>query len=114
MTYKFLNTIIDDLFAFVIKMPLLHRISVFRCVGVRWCAGRGVGGGVFGAAAILCLVATHRISVFRCGVYWGAVVCAGNRGKGVVVGRGVWASWGLSHLMSCCHASHQRLQVRGV
>ena len=30
MTYKFLNTIIDDLFAFVIKMPLLHRISVFR------------------------------------------------------------------------------------
>jgi hypothetical protein len=30
MTYKFLNTIIDDLFAFVIKMPLLHRLSVFR------------------------------------------------------------------------------------
>ena len=24
MTYKFLNTIIDDLFAFVIKMPLMH------------------------------------------------------------------------------------------
>lgn len=34
MTYKFLNTIIDDLFAFVIKMPLLHRISVFRWVHV--------------------------------------------------------------------------------
>ncbi|KAF9587126.1 hypothetical protein IFM89_039643 [Coptis chinensis] len=30
MTYKFLNTIIDDLFAFVIKMPMLHRLSVFR------------------------------------------------------------------------------------
>ena len=30
MTYKFLNTIIDDLFAFVIKMPLMHRLSVFR------------------------------------------------------------------------------------
>ncbi|CAG9463882.1 unnamed protein product [Pedinophyceae sp. YPF-701] len=30
MTYKFLNTIIDDLFAFVIKMPLLHRLAVFR------------------------------------------------------------------------------------
>lgn len=30
MTYKFLNTIIDDLFAFVIKMPTLHRLSVFR------------------------------------------------------------------------------------
>ncbi|XP_054806037.1 uncharacterized protein LOC129308731 [Prosopis cineraria] len=30
MTYKFLNTIIDDLFAFVIKMPALHRLSVFR------------------------------------------------------------------------------------
>ncbi len=27
MTYKFLNTIIDDLFAFVIKMPILHRLS---------------------------------------------------------------------------------------
>eukprot|EP00878_Enallax_costatus_P014291 GHUV01014949.1.p1 GENE.GHUV01014949.1~~GHUV01014949.1.p1 ORF type:complete len:567 (+),score=104.50 GHUV01014949.1:232-1932(+) len=32
MTYKFLNTIIDDLFAFVIKMPTLHRLSVFRWV----------------------------------------------------------------------------------
>lgn len=30
MTYKFLNTIIDDLFAFVISMPILHRIAVFR------------------------------------------------------------------------------------
>jgi hypothetical protein len=30
--YKLLNTIIDDLFAFVIKMPLLHRLSVFRYV----------------------------------------------------------------------------------
>ena len=30
MTYKFLNTIIDDLFAFVVKMPTLHRLSVFR------------------------------------------------------------------------------------
>lgn len=28
--YKMLNTVIDDLFAFVIKMPLMHRISVFR------------------------------------------------------------------------------------
>jgi hypothetical protein len=28
--YRFLTTIIDDLFAFVIKMPTLHRISVFR------------------------------------------------------------------------------------
>eukprot|EP00924_Labyrinthula_sp_SR-Ha-C_P013908 snap_masked-scaffold_5-processed-gene-17.22-mRNA-1 protein AED:0.17 eAED:0.21 QI:0/0/0/1/1/1/3/0/237 len=28
--YKFLNTIIDDLFAFVIVMPMLHRIACFR------------------------------------------------------------------------------------
>ncbi|ELP89227.1 hypothetical protein EIN_486890 [Entamoeba invadens IP1] len=28
--YKFLNTIVDDLFAFIIKMPLLHRIACFR------------------------------------------------------------------------------------
>jgi hypothetical protein len=27
MTYKFLNTIIDDLFAWVITMPFLHRLA---------------------------------------------------------------------------------------
>jgi len=27
---RFLSTIIDDLFAFIIKMPTLHRISAFR------------------------------------------------------------------------------------
>ena len=30
LTYKFLNTFIDDLFAFVIKMPTLYRIGCFR------------------------------------------------------------------------------------
>ena len=30
MVYKSLGTFIDDLFAFVIKMPTLHRLSVFR------------------------------------------------------------------------------------
>jgi hypothetical protein len=30
LIYKFINTFIDDLFAFVIKMPVMHRISVFR------------------------------------------------------------------------------------
>jgi hypothetical protein len=30
LTYKFINTFIDDLFAFIIKMPTLHRLSVFR------------------------------------------------------------------------------------
>ncbi|KAH8600974.1 cleft lip and palate transmembrane protein 1-domain-containing protein [Bisporella sp. PMI_857] len=30
MTYKFLNTFIDDLFAFTIKMPTLHRLATFR------------------------------------------------------------------------------------
>jgi len=29
-TYKALNTFIDDLFAFIIKMPTLHRLSCFR------------------------------------------------------------------------------------
>ena len=28
--YRFLNTIIDDLFSFIIIMPTLHRISCFR------------------------------------------------------------------------------------
>lgn len=30
MTYKFLNTFIDDLFAFTIKMPWLYRIATLR------------------------------------------------------------------------------------
>ncbi|CRK89589.1 CLUMA_CG003264, isoform A [Clunio marinus] len=30
MTYKFLNTFIDDIFAFVIKMPTMYRLGVFR------------------------------------------------------------------------------------
>jgi hypothetical protein len=30
MMYKFLNTFIDDLFAFTIKMPTLHRIATLR------------------------------------------------------------------------------------
>jgi hypothetical protein len=28
--YKSLNTFIDDLFAFIIKMPTMHRLSCFR------------------------------------------------------------------------------------
>ena len=28
--YKALNTFIDDLFAFIIRMPTLHRMSCFR------------------------------------------------------------------------------------
>ena len=30
LTYRFLNTIIDDLFSFIIVMPTMHRISCFR------------------------------------------------------------------------------------
>jgi hypothetical protein len=30
MMYKALNTFIDDLFAFTIKMPLLHRLATLR------------------------------------------------------------------------------------
>ena len=30
MTYKVLNTFIDDLFAFTIKMPTLHRLAPLR------------------------------------------------------------------------------------
>lgn len=30
LMYKFLNTFIDDLFAFTIKMPTLHRIATLR------------------------------------------------------------------------------------
>ena len=30
MMYKFLNTFIDDLFAFTIKMPVLHRPATLR------------------------------------------------------------------------------------
>merc|ERR1719329_1715143 len=30
MVYKSLNTFVDDLFAFVIKMPIMHRLACFR------------------------------------------------------------------------------------
>lgn len=30
LCFKFVNTFIDDLFAFIIKMPTMHRLSVFR------------------------------------------------------------------------------------
>ena len=30
MVYKFFNTFVDDLFAFVIPMPLMHRLACFR------------------------------------------------------------------------------------
>ena len=30
LTYKFLNTFIDDVFAFIIKMPMMYRIGCFR------------------------------------------------------------------------------------
>lgn len=30
LSYKFLNTFIDDIFAFVIKMPLMYRLGCFR------------------------------------------------------------------------------------
>lgn len=29
-SYKALNTFIDDLFAFIIKMPTMHRLACFR------------------------------------------------------------------------------------
>lgn len=30
LSYKFLNTFIDDIFAFIIKMPLMYRLGCFR------------------------------------------------------------------------------------
>ena len=30
LCYRFLNTFIDDLFAFIIRMPTMHRLSCFR------------------------------------------------------------------------------------
>lgn len=38
LTYKALNTFIDDLFAFVIKMPMMYRIGCLR-------DGKGLGAG---------------------------------------------------------------------
>ena len=36
LTYKFLNTFIDDIFAFVIKMPMMYRIGCFRDGKYTW------------------------------------------------------------------------------
>ncbi len=30
LIYRFLNTIIDDMFSFIISMPTMHRLSCFR------------------------------------------------------------------------------------
>lgn len=30
MSYKFINTFIDDLFAFIVPMPTMHRLACFR------------------------------------------------------------------------------------
>ena len=40
LTYKALNTFIDDMFAFVIKMPTMYRIGCFRDgkLGLGWAA----------------------------------------------------------------------------
>lgn len=40
LTYKALNTFIDDLFAFVIKMPVMYRIGCLR--DGEGCGARGV------------------------------------------------------------------------
>lgn len=45
LTYKALNTFIDDLFAFVIKMPVMYRIGCLRD-GEAW--GRGFRPRVWG------------------------------------------------------------------
>ena len=42
LTYKALNTFIDDLFAFVIKMPVMYRIGCLRD-GEAWWAGGWAG-----------------------------------------------------------------------
>lgn len=39
LTYKALNTFIDDLFAFVIKMPVMYRIGCLRDGEARWAGG---------------------------------------------------------------------------
>lgn len=39
LTYKALNTFIDDLFAFVIKMPVMYRIGCLRDGETPWVGG---------------------------------------------------------------------------
>ena len=45
LTYKALNTFIDDLFAFVIKMPVMYRIGCLRDGEVQRAGGRAGAGG---------------------------------------------------------------------
>ena len=49
LTYKALNTFIDDMFAFVIKMPMMYRIGCFRdgeCTPGHCCTGAAVTPGI--------------------------------------------------------------------
>lgn len=45
LTYKALNTFIDDLFAFVIKMPVMYRIGCLRDGEARQAGRWGLAGG---------------------------------------------------------------------
>ena len=54
LTYKALNTFIDDMFAFVIKMPTMYRIGCFR--DGEWRIRYRFSGSVLEAAAIIILI----------------------------------------------------------
>jgi len=56
MCYKSINTFIDDLFAFVVKMPLLHRLACLRDDVVFFVYLYQVPRGVLAVCAVLALV----------------------------------------------------------
>ena len=51
LTYKALNTFIDDLFAFVIKMPVMYRIGCLRDGEAWWVGWREASAGAGQAQA---------------------------------------------------------------
>ena len=59
LTYKALNTFIDDLFAFVIRMPLLYRLGCFRD-GER----RGLSAELIGKIGITAFLEINQIHIF--------------------------------------------------
>lgn len=65
LTYKALNTFIDDLFAFVIKMPMMYRIGCLRD-GASSCAA-SASPDVVGEPMMICLSVCFSL-LSRCGV----------------------------------------------
>lgn len=70
LTYKALNTFIDDMFAFVIKMPTMYRIGCFRDG-----KHRRVRGGRWGVGTQVACLPSELTPIVQLQPQWGFIHC---------------------------------------